>query len=98
MDSSRVFDVAPASDYEWFLALDGRRVESRGRSWVTEVCGVHTDGSDWWIQIAPTDAPERGVVLHLARSATVLGALAALHEHASAESLPNQVVHVTRAA
>src|SRR5687767_1928501 len=92
------FDAVPVSADAWFAALDHREIASEGRTWVTEVSGVHTDGHDWWIQLAAADDLEHGLVLHLSGPATPLHALEALRTHAHHEELAPQVVHVTRAA
>ena len=92
------FDAVPVSADAWFEALDHQEVEAGGHVWQTEVSGVHTDGLDWWIQLAAVDDPEHGLVLHLSGPATVTHALDALRMHSRGAQLVSQVVHVTRAA
>ena len=92
------FDAAPGSADAWFVALDHREIEADGHIWQTEVSGVHTDGRDWWIQLAAVDEPEYGLVLHLSGPATVSHALDALRTYSRGEQPVSQVVHVTRAA
>ena|SRR5688572_25729682 len=92
------FDDVPGSADAWFAALDHREIETVGRIWQTEVSGVHTDGLDWWIQLAAVDDPEHGLVLHLSGPATVMHALDALRTYSRGERPMSQVVHVTRAA
>jgi hypothetical protein len=92
------FDAVPVSADAWFIALDHREVASEGRTWLTEVSGVHTDGHDWWIQLADADDVEHGLVLHLSGPATVHHALDALRTHSRLKDPLPQVVHVTRAA
>jgi len=96
--SASPFDAVPGSADAWFAALDHQDIEAGGRIWQTEVSGVHTDGRDWWIQLAAVDDPEHGLVLHLSGPATVKHALDALRTHSRGEQLVSQVVHVTRAA
>lgn len=51
---------APAADeppvghaHWWFTALDQRPLAVGPERWLTQVVGVHTDGSDVWIQLLP---------------------------------------------
>jgi hypothetical protein len=92
------FDAVPVSADAWFIALDHREIASEGRIWLTEVSGVHTDGHDWWIQLAAANDVEHGLVLHLSGPATVVHALDALRAHSRREAAMPEVVHVTRAA
>jgi hypothetical protein len=39
-----------ASD-EFFFALEGRDVDASGERWRVEVCGIHSDGSQHWLQL-----------------------------------------------
>ena len=92
-------DVVPSSSDGWYAGLDRREIDEGRRSWVTEVSGVHTDGRDWWVQVAPLGEPDHGLVLHLAGLATLKNALDALRKHSRrANGSPQQIVHVTRAA
>jgi hypothetical protein len=59
-------------------ALDRQQIGEGADSWVAEVLGVHTDGSDFWVQIAPADNPDDSVVLRLSAWATPQHAIAAL--------------------
>ena len=59
-------------------ALDQQRIGEGASSWVAQVLGVHTEGPDLWVQVAPADAPTEGVVLRLSAWATPQHALAAL--------------------
>ena len=94
------FDVeaTPATADAWFAALDQRLIEAWGGGWITEITGVHTDGADWWIQLAGADQPEAALVLHLTGRATVGQALEALRHYSREEFTEPQIVHVTRAA
>lgn len=86
----------PAADEEqyshnladrWFRALDQRRIDAGTRGWVAHVMGIHCDGREIWIQIAPGGAPEKSLVLHLSGWTTIDQAIAAMKarsvEHAS---------------
>jgi hypothetical protein len=48
----------------WFEALDGRRIEAGGASWVAQVVGIHEVRPHLWIQLESEDANHR-VVLHV---------------------------------
>ncbi len=60
------------------VALDHQRVGEGAGSWVVEVLGVHSAGSDLWVQIARNGEPDDTLVLHVLPEATVGDALAAL--------------------
>jgi hypothetical protein len=49
----------------WFRALDGRIVKIGANTCMTQVLGIHGEGSDLWIQMACADNPELSVVLHI---------------------------------
>jgi hypothetical protein len=87
-------EVPPISAAAWFVALDGQWIEAGARSWAVEVCGVHTDGRDWWIQVIPAGDLEGGLVLHVSGRATAGNALDALHRFSLGESPSSQIVHV----
>ena len=98
MEPNRASDIIPISSHGWFAALDDREIDAGDRSWVAKVSGVHTDGSEWWIQITPAGDPEHGVVLHLAAYASLSSALAALGRYSRGEIADTRIVDVTRAA
>jgi hypothetical protein len=98
MESHSSSDVVPISTHGWFAALDERQIDAGERSWIARVTGVHTDGSEWWIQIAPDGDPDRGLVLHLAAYASVSNAVAALDRYARGEIADSRIVDVTQAA
>ena len=91
-------DVTPSTADAWFAALDHQRIDAGAHSWETEVAAVHTDGSDWWIQLCPVGHPEHALVLHLSGRATLRSALDALRRHSRSDDQPWKIVHVTRAA
>ena len=49
----------------WFRALDGRIVQIGASTCMTQVVGIHGDGSELWIQVACADNPELSAVLHI---------------------------------
>jgi len=59
-------------------ALDQQRIGDGAENWVAQVFGVHTDGRDFFVQIAPADNPDESVVLRLSAWATPQHAIAAL--------------------
>jgi hypothetical protein len=60
-----------------FVELDQRPV--KGIEVVLEVLGIHVvEGRGTWVQLAPSGEPTQAFILHLAPSATVDQALAAL--------------------
>ena len=63
---------------EFVTALDQRRIGEGSTSWVAQVLGIHAEGPDLWVQVAPADAPTEGVVLRLSAWATPQHAIAAL--------------------
>jgi hypothetical protein len=58
--------------------LDRQRIGEGSTSWVAEVLGVHVDGQDLWVQIAPAHAVAESIVLRLSAWATPQHAIAAL--------------------
>lgn len=62
----------------WFRALDQRRIEAGTRRWIAHVMGIHLDGREIWVQIAPGDAPEKSLVLHLSGWTTIDQAIIAM--------------------
>jgi hypothetical protein len=49
----------------WFQALDGRIVRIGASTCMTQVMGIHGEGSELWIQMACADNPELSLVLHI---------------------------------
>jgi len=62
----------------WFYALDRRRIVTGMRSWIMHVTGIHLDGREVWIQIAPGRTRDRGLVLHASEWTTIDQAIAAV--------------------
>jgi hypothetical protein len=61
----------------WFEALDGRRIEAGGASWVAQVVGIHEVRPHLWIQLESEDANHR-VVLHVTLETRLDEALTAI--------------------
>jgi hypothetical protein len=49
----------------WFRALDGRIVRIGANTCMTQVLGIHGEGSELWIQMACADNPDLSVVLQI---------------------------------
>jgi hypothetical protein len=49
----------------WFRALDGRIVKIGTNTCMTQVLGIHGEGSELWIQLACAENPELSLVLHI---------------------------------
>ena len=49
----------------WFRALDGRIVQIGATTCMTQVLGIHEEGSELWIQMACAENPQLSVVLHI---------------------------------
>jgi hypothetical protein len=49
-----VNDRSPVNPtHQWFTALDQRLLSIDAERWLTQVVGIHQDGSDIWIQLQP---------------------------------------------
>jgi hypothetical protein len=76
--------------------LDLQRVGEGADAWTVHVIGVHSDGDDLWIQVAPHPDGTDSLVLRLSSYATVRHALAALAAvRCTARDVP-QIVSVMR--
>jgi hypothetical protein len=49
----------------WFRALDGRVVQIGATTCMTQVLGIHGEGSELWIQMACAENPQLSLVLHI---------------------------------
>jgi hypothetical protein len=87
---------AVAAD-DWFDALDNRRVDGRGERRSVHVLGIHADGPDLWLQVAPSDRPEEHLVLHITPSVTLDDVLRTLRARLD-DRWVRHVIHVTPAA
>ena len=59
-------------------AIDQQQIGEGAASWIAQVLGVHTDGRDFWVQIAPADRAAESLVLRISAYATPQQAIAAL--------------------
>ena len=93
----------PAADEErysqdladrWFRALDQRRIDAGTRGWIAHVMGIHFDGREIWIQIAPRGAPEHSLVLHLSGWTTIDQAIAAIKARSPEHAFHPRVISV----
>lgn len=46
-------DAPGAEAHQWFSVLDQRLLSVGTERWLTQVLGIHQDGSDIWIQLQP---------------------------------------------
>jgi hypothetical protein len=65
----------------WFDAVDGRVISVDRQSYRLQVLGIHRDGEDLWIQLAPLDDWDRGFVIRCRPQQMVPDVLAALGRH-----------------
>jgi hypothetical protein len=80
------------------MTIDRQRIGEGTRAWVAHVLGVHTDGRNYWVQVAPADEPTRSVVLRMSPWASAQHAIAALSAMTSpTESFP-QIIDVMQPA
>ena len=49
----------------WFRALDGRIVQIGAVTCMTQVLGIHGEGSELWVQMACAQNPQLSMVLHI---------------------------------
>jgi hypothetical protein len=54
---------APLEDH-WFAALDGCVIDVDAEAFQVCVLGIHRDGEDLWIQLAPFHESDRGLLIH----------------------------------
>jgi len=55
-----------ASD-EFFFALEGRDVDASGERWRVGVCGIHSDGSQHWLQLQLQGSVTQDLTLRVPR-------------------------------
>ena len=63
--ADRVADRSSTAADAWFRALDGRIVQIGATTCMTQVLGIHGEGSELWIQMACAKDPHLSVVLHI---------------------------------
>lgn len=73
-------------------AIDNRCSSGAGAPWTARVLGVHTNGTDYWIQVGADHVASTALVLHLRPGATVGGAVAALSLWDPLHSDPQTVI------
>jgi len=54
---------APLSAFRLFAAIDQQHIGDDRTGWTAVVLGVHTNGSESWLQVAAQHDPSRSIVL-----------------------------------
>src|SRR5262245_26531131 len=72
---------APLSAFRLFAAIDQQQIGDARTGWIALVLGVHTNGSESWIQIAAQHDPSRIIVLHMPKPVATHRLLAALRTY-----------------
>ncbi len=75
-------------------ALEGQKFPGSERAWTVRVQGVHENGRDWWIQLAPEGDDSAGVVLRCSRHATPAQASAVLRQWSPRRSRSIRILRV----
>lgn len=75
----------------WFRALDGRIVQIGTTLCMTQVLGIHGEGSELWIQMACAENPELSVVLHIGPATRIDDVIERLASHPP-EGRPLEVI------
>lgn len=90
--------VVTAAD-ELFVNLDGSVVRSSGRQWRVEVCGIHSYGSQNWVQLNLCGHDNYGLTLCADRleASRILGLLRAWLPGATHDHLQTSAVSAARA-
>ena len=70
--------TAPLSAFWLFAAIDQQQIGDDRTGWIAVVLGVHTNGNESWIQVAPEHDPSRSIVLHMPKPVGTHRVLAAL--------------------
>ena len=65
VSADRVAAPSDSAADAWFRALDGRIVQIGAVTCMTQVLGIHGEGSELWIQMACAENPQLSVVLHI---------------------------------
>jgi hypothetical protein len=71
----------PLSAFRLFAAIDQQQIGDGRAGWIVVVLGVHTDGTESWIQVAPQHDPSRSIVLHMPKPVATHHVLAALRAY-----------------
>ncbi len=81
---------------QWFAALDGCVVHVGAMIYSLVVIGIHCQGADdIWIQLAPFDDEDRGVVLHCIGPVTPGDAIRELRSHLGSRARNGSVLSVS---
>jgi hypothetical protein len=75
---------ASLSAFRLFAAIDQQHIGDDRTGWIAVVLGVHTNGNESWIQVAPQHDPSRSIVLHMPKPVATQRVLAALRAYDSA--------------
>src|SRR5262245_50346086 len=71
----------PLSAFRLFAAIDQQQIGDDRTGWIAVVLGVHTNGSESWIQVAAQHDPSRSIVLHMPKPVATQRVLAALRAY-----------------
>jgi len=63
--ADRVAAQSDSAADAWFRALDGRIVQIGAVTCMTQVLGIHGEGSELWVQMACAQNPQLSIVLHI---------------------------------
>jgi len=95
--AARVAAPSDTAADAWFRALDGRIVQIGAVTCMTQVLGIHGEGSDLWIQMACAQNPQLSVVLHIGPSTRIEEVVERLMNDPP-EGRPLEVISFTSAA
>lgn len=82
---------APLSPFRLFAAIDQQQIGDDRTGWIAVVLGVHTNGSESWIQVAPQHDPSRSIVLYMPKPVATHQVLAALRAYSDTSDRPHVV-------
>ena len=94
---SNVIEKNTLSAFRLFAAIDQQRIGDDLTGWIAVVLGVHTNGSESWIQVAPQHEPSRSIVLHMPKPVATQYVLAALRAYDSSPESGHHVIEVAPA-
>lgn len=75
-----VDDASRAQAHQWFSVLDQRLLSVGSERWLTQVLGIHEDGSDVWIQVQPLREQLRDFTIRVQPGMTVDEVVAAVEK------------------
>lgn len=73
-------DACRAQAHQWFSVLDQRLLSVGSERWLTQVLGIHEDGSDVWIQVQPLREQLRDFTIRVQPGMTVDEVVAAVEK------------------